>query len=38
MQTQNSQELCSTVTINKHTITDQKNYCCFRKIFIFGNG
>jgi len=31
-----SQDLCSTV--NKHTIQDQKNYCCFGNIFIFGNG
>ena len=28
----------STITVNKHTIIDQKSYCCFAKIFIFGNG
>jgi len=35
-----SQDLCSavTVSVNKHTIKDQKIYCCFGKIFIFGNG
>jgi len=32
------QDLCSTVTVNKHTIKDQKSYCCFGNIFIFGNG
>jgi len=33
-----SQELCSTVTVNKHAIKDQKSYCWFGNIFIFGNG
>ena len=33
-----SQDLCSIGTINKHIIKDQKSYCCFGKIFIFGNG
>jgi len=32
-----SQDLCSTVTVIKHTIKDQKSYCCFGKNFIFGN-
>jgi len=32
------QDLCSTVTVNKHTIKDQKSYCCFGNIFIFSNG
>jgi len=32
------QDLCSTVTVNKCTIKDHKSYCCFGKIFIFGNG
>jgi len=32
------QDLCSTVTVNKHTIKDQKSYCCFGNIFISGNG
>ena len=32
------QDLCGTVTVNKHTIKDQKSYCCFGNIFIFGNG
>jgi len=32
------QHLCSTVTVNKHTIKDQISYCCFGNIFIFGNG
>ena len=27
------QDLCSTVTVNKHTIKDQKSYCCFGNIF-----
>ena len=31
-------DLCSTVTVNKHTIKDHKSYCCFGNIFIFGNG
>ena len=31
-------KICSTVTVNKHTIKDQKSYCCFGNIFIFGNG
>jgi len=26
------------VTVNKHTIKDQKTYYCFGNIFIFGNG
>jgi len=33
-----SQDLCSTETVNKHTIKDQKSYCYFGNIFIFGNG
>jgi len=32
------QDLCSTVTVNKYTIKDQKSYCCFGNIFNFGNG
>jgi len=31
------QNVCSTVTVDKHTITDQKSYS-FGKILIFGNG
>jgi len=23
------QDLCSTATVNKHTVKDQKSYCCF---------
>jgi len=33
-----SQDLCSTVTVDKPTIKDQKNYWCFGNIFIFGSG
>jgi len=29
-----SQDLCSTVTVNEHTIKDQKSCCCFGNIFI----
>ena len=29
-----AQDLSSTVTVNKHTIIDQKSYCCFGKFFI----
>jgi len=33
-----SQDLCSTVTVNKCIIVHQKSDYCFGKIFIFGNG
>jgi len=32
-----SQDLCSTATVNKHTIYDQNDYCCFGNTFNFGN-
>jgi len=32
------QDLCSTVTVNKHTIKHQKSNCCFGNIFNFANG
>jgi len=31
-------DLYGTVTIKKHTVKDQKSYCCFGNILIFGNG
>jgi len=32
------QDLCTAVTVNEHTIQDQRSYCCFGNIFIFSNG
>ena len=30
-----SQDLCSTVTVNKHSIINHKSYCCFWKIYFW---